>query len=294
MRNPDARWERLRAAGPWVLDGGLAVAATAVGFALLATMLPFDPGSPRAWAAYLLVAAHTLPVAVRRRFPLPALAWGVATGVAFAALGLSLVALSFTILIYVYTAAAHCPRRVSLAGLAATEAVLLLVWLVNPGAIGDGGTVVIDGLIMAAAWWLGDGARRRQEAIVTAQQRAAELEQAREELARRAVTDRPWRVAVGIVVDRDAQRRRLVAQPQQDGRVAGVLADVGQGLLHDAVRRQVDRRRQRTGGTVDVGSDAQSGAAEGGEELVEPGQAGVRLRRRGRFARFAKQPDGVP
>src|SRR5215213_2287803 len=195
MRNPDARWERLRAAGPWVLDGVLAVAATAVGFALLATMLPFDPGSPRAWAAYLLVAAHTLPVAVRRRFPLPALAWGLATGAAFAALGLSLVALSFTILIYVYTAAAHCPRRVSLAGLAATEAVLLLVWLVNPGAIGDGGTVVIDGLIMAAAWWLGDGARRRQEAIVTAQQRAAELEQAREELARRAVTEERLRIA---------------------------------------------------------------------------------------------------
>jgi signal transduction histidine kinase len=195
MHNRDASWERLRTAGPWVLDGVLAVAATAGGFALLATALPFDPGSPRAWAAYLQVAAHTLPVAVRRLFPLPALVWGLATGVAFAALGLSLVSLSFTILIYVYSAAAGCPRRVSLAGLAATEAVLFLVWLVNPGAIGDGGTVVIDGLIMAAAWWLGDGARRRQEAIVTAQQRAAELELAREELARRAVTEERLRIA---------------------------------------------------------------------------------------------------
>jgi len=196
MRNPDARWERLSwPPGPVVLDGVLAVAATAVGFATLATVLPFDPGSPRAWAAYLLLAAHTLPIAVRRRFPVPALAWALATGVGFAALGLSLVALSFTILIYVYTVAAHRPRRVSLAGLAATEAVLLLVWLVNPGAIGDGGTVVIDGLIMAAAWWLGDGARRRQEAIVTAQQRAAELELAREELARRAVTEERLRIA---------------------------------------------------------------------------------------------------
>jgi signal transduction histidine kinase len=195
MRNPDGRWERLQAAGPWVLDGALAVAAAAAGFALLATALPFDPGSPRAWAAYLLVAAHTLPIAVRRLFPLQTLAWALATGVAFAALGLSLVVLSFTILIYVYTAAAHRPRRASLAGLAASEAVLLLVWLVNPGAIGDGGTLVIDGLIMAAAWWLGDGARRRQEAIVTAQQRAAELERAREELARRAVIEERLRIA---------------------------------------------------------------------------------------------------
>jgi signal transduction histidine kinase len=195
MRNPDARWERLRTAGPWVLDGVLAVAAAAVGFALLAAALPFDPGSPRSVAAYLLVAAHTLPIAVRRRFPLPALAWALATGVAFAALGLNLVALSFTILVYVYTAAAHCPRRVSLAGLAATEAVQVLIWLASPGAIGDGGTLVIDGLIMAAAWWLGDGTRRRQEAAVAAQERAAELEQAREELARRAVTEERLRIA---------------------------------------------------------------------------------------------------
>ena len=133
MRNPDPRWERLRTAGPWVLDGVLAVAAAAAGFTLLATALPFDPGSPWAVAAYLLVAAHSLPIAVRRRFPLPALAWALATGVAFAALGLNLVALSFTILVYVYTAAAHCPRRRSLAGLAAAEAVLVGVWLASRG-----------------------------------------------------------------------------------------------------------------------------------------------------------------
>jgi signal transduction histidine kinase len=195
MRNPDARWEQLRAAGPAVLDGALAVAATAAGFALLAAALPLDPGSPRAVAAYLLVAAHTLPIAVRRRFPLPALAWGLATGVAFAALALSLVVLTFTILVYVYTAAARCPRRVSLAGLAATEVVLVLVWLARPRSIGDRSTLVLDGLIVAAAWWLGDGTRRRQEAIVAAQERAVELEMAREELARRAVTEERLRIA---------------------------------------------------------------------------------------------------
>jgi signal transduction histidine kinase len=54
---------------------------------------------------------------------------------------------------------------------------------------------VLDGLVMAAGWWLGDGARRRQEAVVTARQRAAELEQAREELARRAVTEERLRIA---------------------------------------------------------------------------------------------------
>jgi signal transduction histidine kinase len=194
MQIADARRQRLRTAGPWVLDGLLAVVAGA-GVATLATVLPFDPGSPRAWAAYLLVLAHTLPIAVRRRWPLAVLAWGLATGAAFAALGLNLVSLTFAVLVYVYTVAAHRPRRASLAGLAATEALLVVVWLARPRAIGDGGTLVVDGLVMAAGWWLGDGARRRQEAAVIARQRAAELELAREELARRAVTEERLRIA---------------------------------------------------------------------------------------------------
>jgi hypothetical protein len=75
MRIPDARRQRLRTAGPRVLDGLLAVVAAGGGVAALATVLPFDPGSPRAWAAYLLVLAHTLPIAVRRRWPVAVLAW---------------------------------------------------------------------------------------------------------------------------------------------------------------------------------------------------------------------------
>ena len=195
MRIPDLRRQRLGAAGPWVLDGLLALAAAAAGVTLLFSVLPFDLGSPRAVAAYLLVAAHTLPIAVRRRWPLAALALGLASGAAFASLGLNLVTLTAAILVYVYTVAARCPRRVSVAGLAATEVVLVLVWLARPRSIGDGSTLALDGLIAAAAWWLGDGTRRRQEAVVVARQRAAELEQARDELARRAVTEERLRIA---------------------------------------------------------------------------------------------------
>ena len=86
MGVPDVRRQRLRAAGPWALDGLLAVATAAAGVTLLATVLPFDPGSPRSLVAYLLVLAHTLPIAVRRRWPLPVLAAGLATGAAFARL----------------------------------------------------------------------------------------------------------------------------------------------------------------------------------------------------------------
>jgi signal transduction histidine kinase len=183
------------AAGPWVLDGLLAVAAAGFGVLTLASVLPFDPGDPRAVAAYLLLLGHTLPLALRRRFPVPVLAWALATGLAFASLRLNLVSLGLAVLVYVYTVASRCPRRVSLAGLAATVAMLLAVFLVRPRAIGDRGTLVIDCLIVAAAWWLGDGTRRRQDAIRTARERAAELERAREELARRAVVEERLRIA---------------------------------------------------------------------------------------------------
>jgi DNA-binding CsgD family transcriptional regulator len=160
MGDPEDRWRRLRAVGPLALDGVLAVAVAGAGVTLLATVLPLDLGSPRSVGAYLLVLAHTLPLAVRRRWPLAVLAVGLATGAAFAALGLHLVVLTVALLVYVYTVAARCPRRVSLPGLAATETMLVLVWLARPRLIGDGGSLVADALILAAAWWLGDGARR--------------------------------------------------------------------------------------------------------------------------------------
>ena len=186
---------RLSAVGPWALDALLALAATAAGVLVLASILPLGPQEPRIAAGYALIVAHTLPIAVRRRFPLTVLAWALATGLAFASLGFNLVPLGLSILIYVYSVASRCPRRVSLTGLATTEAMLGLVFLARPKALGDRSTLVVDCVVVAAAWWLGDGTRRRHEAIVAARERAAELEQAREELARRAVVEERLRIA---------------------------------------------------------------------------------------------------
>jgi signal transduction histidine kinase len=148
-------------------------------------------------------------------WPVAGLAWGLATGAAFAALGRNLVTLSFAVLIYVYTVAAY-RAPAGLPGRPGRHRGLLgLVWLARPRLIGDGGTLVLDGLILAAGWWLGDGARRRREAVVTAQQRAAELERAREELARRAVTEERLRIARELhdVVAHSSRGRRPSCRP---------------------------------------------------------------------------------
>jgi signal transduction histidine kinase len=187
--------QRLSTAGPWVFDGLLAVAAAGFGVVALAPVLPFSPDQPRTVAAYALILAHSLPITLRRRFPVHVLGCGLATGLAFASLRLNLVALGLGILIYVYSVAGLRPRRVSLAGLAATEAMMALVFVARPRALGDRTTLLVDVVMVAAAWWLGDGTRRRQEAVAAARERAAELERAREELARRAVVEERLRIA---------------------------------------------------------------------------------------------------
>jgi hypothetical protein len=126
------RW--LSTVGPWALDALLALVSTGFGVVALVPVLPFSPGQPRTVAAYALILAHSLPIALRRRFPVAVLGCGLATGLAFASLGLNLVPLGLGILIYVYSVAALRPRRVSLA---ATEAMMALVFVARPRALGD-------------------------------------------------------------------------------------------------------------------------------------------------------------
>ena len=90
---------------------------------------------------------------------------------------------------------------------------------------------------------------------------------------------------------------RDVALAEVDGDVrrgarAGVLADVGQRLLHDAVGGEVDAGRERALPAADLDVDRDVGGAALGHELVQPREA--RLRRRGRVllvgAQDAEQP----
>jgi signal transduction histidine kinase len=151
-------------------------------------------GRPRGILAlgYGLVLLHTLPLVARRRFPGTVLALSVASGLAFAALGLPPVALGVAILVAVYSVAAYGDRWVSLAGLAAAELGSAVVQL-TPGKF-QWATPVSNALVIGAAWLLGHfvGVRRAYTAQL---ERTAELERARAELARRAVAEERLRLA---------------------------------------------------------------------------------------------------
>ena len=190
-----------RASGPrrlpasaWVFDSGLALVAASLPMAFFASM-PVPSGVPVGVLAvgYALVLLHTLPLAARRRFPGTVLALCVASGLAFAALFMPPFFLGPAMLVAVYSVAAYGRRWVSVAGLVVAELGLAAVWL-TPAMLERSTFLLFMGVI-AVAWVLGHFVGDRQVYAAQLEERTAELERAREELARRAVTEERLRLA---------------------------------------------------------------------------------------------------
>jgi signal transduction histidine kinase len=179
------RWPR---GWPPPFDVLLALGLAALSLQLAATA-PGPPGAP----AYMLALLHTLPLAVRRRFPYGVLATSVASGLVVAMIGLPPVFLGPAILVPVYTVAAYRERPGSLAALAVVETGVAVVQL-TPGGTGVA-TWLGNTLVLAAAWLLGHFVHDRRVYAAQLEQRTAQLEQARQELARRAVAEERLRIA---------------------------------------------------------------------------------------------------
>jgi signal transduction histidine kinase len=179
------RWPR---GGPPLFDVLLALGLAALSLQLVATA-----AGPTGVLAYGLALLHTLPLAVRRRFPYGVLATSVASGLAVAVLGLPPVFLGPAILVPVYTVAAYRDRPGSLVGLAVVEAAVAVVQL-TPGRTGVV-TWLGNSLVLAAGWLLGHFVHDRRVYAARLEQQTAQLEEARQELARRAVAEERLRIA---------------------------------------------------------------------------------------------------
>ena len=148
----------------WVFDSALALVAAGLATAILVPMVsvPVARAVPGGMLAlgYGLVLLHTLPLAVRRRFPGTVLALSVASGLAFAALFLPPFFLGPAILVAVYSVAAYGSRWVSLAGLVVAELGLAAVWF-TPAMLERSTFLLFMGVI-AVAWVLGHFVGDRQ------------------------------------------------------------------------------------------------------------------------------------
>jgi signal transduction histidine kinase len=182
--------------GAWVFDAALALVAAGLATALFVSEL-VGWGLSRGMlvVGYGLVLLHTLPLVARRRFPGIVLVLVVASGLAGAALGLPPFFLGPAILVALYSVAAYGSRWVSVAGLALAEVGLAAVQLTPFGVEFEGPALVVFMGILAAAWLLGHFAHNYRAYAARLEERTAELERAREELARRAVTEERLRLA---------------------------------------------------------------------------------------------------
>jgi signal transduction histidine kinase len=178
----DERWPRGRRS--LAFDVMLAVAATAVELAQV-----LSTGGVPTVLVVILVAVAGAALVFRRKAPLAVLATTLATAAAVVALGGD--GAGATILLALYTTAATCELRVSLAALAPTLAVVATLSAATAGVEGRD-TSVVDGAIIATVltagiWALGAYVQTRRRYLRELEKRAASAERERDQLARIAV-----------------------------------------------------------------------------------------------------------
>ena len=161
-------------------DGVLAAGALAISISIVTTMPSWEPGP----VAAALILAHVVPIAFRRSAPQAAFVVSTGAGTLYLAAGWPMVGLGIAALVMTYSVAAYAPRAHSVAGLAAVEVGLTLEALFGEGRA-QFDTLVSNLVVLAAAWFLGDGARRRREDALSEQRR----------LARQAVSEERLRIA---------------------------------------------------------------------------------------------------
>jgi signal transduction histidine kinase len=282
-----ARWLRRLRANPWWFDSALALAAAGLTTAFF-VFYPTAQGLPRGRFVLGcgLVLLHTLPLVARRRFPLAVLATSVASGVAFVALDLPPDILWLAIPVAVYSVAAYGDRWVALAGLAVAEAGLAVVQL-TPGRTGVSTWVGNMGFL-AAAWLLGHFVGVRRVYAARLEVRTAELERARQELARRAVVEERLRLARElhdvvahamsvIAVQSGVGAHVAASQPEEVGKALAAIEATSRTAL-DELRRLLGVLRQDSEPQASL--TPVPGLADLDRLLAEVGKAGLAVRLR--------------
>jgi signal transduction histidine kinase len=192
--------------------------------------------------AYILGAVLTLPLVVRRRWPLPVLGVILVAVVMYDTRDYAGVNVDFfgPILAF-YTVAAHTPRRISIA---AAVAVVVAVLIGGRQAEASAGNYVAVGVIIAGVWLLGDGARSRRIYGERLAAQAEALRSARLELADQAVAQERLRIArelhdvvahhmSAIVVQSALAQAHLEPDPPASRHAMAQVEEIGRSALRE-------------------------------------------------------------
>ena len=209
-------------------DAVVAVVLLALMIASIAGKAP-DAGQRGGDAlAYVLAVPLTVPFAVHRRWPMPSLlvilgAFAIFAIASYAAYpGVSLFAI-------LYGIAAHTDRRRSVIALGLCVVAMLAALATQPAGVVTSADWTSSLLAVAVAWLAGENSRSRRARWAALEDRAAMLENEREERDRRAVADERLRIARDL--------HDIVSHAMS---VIAVQAATGHHLLdrdHEAARR---------------------------------------------------------
>jgi signal transduction histidine kinase len=202
-----------------------------------------------AWVNALAAAGATLPIAVRRRWPLGAV---VMVGAVVAGQELAdgdLVENSITPLLsfpmVVYAAAAYCDRRRAFVGLVAA---LALVWTdVLAADRSVGGDFLFTALLVFGPWLVGRIVAARNELAAELRDKANRLEREQEKQAQLAVAEERTRIArelhdvvahnVSVMVVQAAAARRMIDHDASKAKEAlGSVEQTGRSALREMRR----------------------------------------------------------
>lgn len=238
----------------------------------------------------LLAAVATLPIAVRRRWPLTVYLVSAAASLTLLAFGYTLdLAIGTAVAAYSVAVAHGGDRRpvrrwVALLAVAAfVPSMTLLYAVVGVRLAGIGTEMVTTGAIFVSLWLVGDRIRLRQERIgaLEEQARRAEREMLRErtlaavqERARiaRDLHDSAGHAVNVILVQAGAARLLHQRDPERSRQAIGTVEEVARGLIGE-----IDRlvRALRDDGTAELGVPADPAALD--ELLARHEESGLRI-----------------
>jgi len=270
--------------GHWVaLDVVFAAALTAL-FLVGSTGPAF--GVP-AWAVVTLSLATTLPVAVRRLWPIPVLVVVVAASVAMLAIGdgkdpSAVVALAF------YVVAVRYPWRTSAAVLAGVVPLMAAGWATGAPTLEHGGvvpSVLTSAALIIAAWVTGVAVKQQRAYSVGLREQAERRAQAQVAEARREVIRERLRIARElhdvvahslslIAVQAGVGSYVAGAQPEEAARALASIEATSRGALRD-MRRLVGVLREGDPAEPDLGPAR--GLADLDQLVTGTADAGVRV-----------------
>ncbi len=231
------------------LDAALALVLAAVSFTYVAighrpglAQLPLGPLLP-----YTLAALSTLPVALRRRYPLSVLGTVLVASVVFFALDGRTVTATGAVWV-LYVVAVQTERRRAVAALIAVEAGVAITFALAPATPPSVGNSVLSGalsgLTQLTVWVIGDSVRRRRAYVADQAQQSD----------RRAVVEERLRIARElhdvvahamsvIAVQAGAGHHVTGAQPEEAGRALAAIETTTRGALVE-MRRLLGVLRQ--------------------------------------------------